>query len=120
MPADYVHVVDISIWPVEDARLEYNMLLLELNASRRGGRYYAADCVHQKLPSTCLVINLRDVPLVDIWVDIETVGILTNRKCLVRVRTVENHNSSFIIRQRTLLLKHPRQEIFGRIIVGKT
>jgi hypothetical protein len=96
MPPDYVHGVDISNWPVEDARLEYNRLLLESNASRRGGRHYAPDCAHRRLPTTCLIINPRENAHVDIWVDIAPVGTLTNRKSLVRVRTVENHNSSFI------------------------
>jgi hypothetical protein len=86
MTPDVIGGHNVAAWPNADRGQAFNKRLGSAPSARPGGRHSAKGCLHQQIPSDCLVIDGVSAPHVDVIVDIAPIGTYTNRKSVVMVQ----------------------------------
>ena len=76
-----------SSWPEEALAAVYNSNLAYAKSAKQNGRHYAAGCHYSgRVLDSCLVIDPKVTPCVDLVIDIAPTGGCTDRQTFVMVR----------------------------------
>ena len=92
MAPDVIAGQDVGKWPQECLAYEYNKRLASSKSARSGGRHYATGCLHYAVLSTCWLLDPRELPRLDLMVDVSDRGECTNRQTVVSIRNTLDAN----------------------------
>jgi hypothetical protein len=80
---------DAGSWPQEALAAEYNSRLANSKSVKANGRHYAVGCHYSgRLPDTCMIVDPKVTPCVDIVIDVAATGFCTDRQTTVMIRNM--------------------------------